>query len=318
MRIRRSKLSWGLRATAAIASGAAVGILLQRPPAEVARATAATLALGSVESTAPLAAAVAAAAAEPWTVQTNGWRIRVTDVAPPAPEEIAGPPVEPALAAAPPTELYGPSMPVRTPLISPYDDLIVKQAAAEGFDWRLIAAVIGEESGFEPTSRSEKGAYGLMQIMPIAAQAVGMESFSEPEDNVRTGVLYLRQLNQMFRNAMGTDRLKLVLAAYNMGPGHLQDAQILAEELGNDPNVWENEMEAIIPLLEDPEYSEYLPNGYARGRDVVRYVSRVVDRYDRYQVLTAQAEAREREARARERAAERAAAYKASRARRRG
>ena len=307
MRVRRSKLSWALRASAAVASGAAVGILLQRPPGDTRPATAATVVPSTMDAAAPLATAVAAATREPWTLQTNGWRIRIADVAPPAPE-VAAVPSESVQTVA--TDIYGPPMPVRTPLISQYDDLIVRHAAAEGFDWRLIAAVVGEESGFEPTSRSEKGAYGLMQIMPIAAQAVGMENFSEPEDNVRTGVLYLRQLNQMFRQARGMDRLKLVLAAYNMGPGHLQDAQILAEELGNDPNVWDNEMEAIIPLLEDPEYYEYLPNGFARGRDVVRYVYRVLDRYDRYQVLTAQAEARERAATA--------AANKAARARRRG
>jgi len=291
MLVRRSKLSWALRASAAIVSGAAVGILLQRPPADSSAARAATVVPTLAEPEAPPTGAVATAAAQPWTMHTNGWRIRMTDVAPAVIEPAPAPSVP-----APVTEVYGPHLPVKPSLISQYDDLISRHAAAEGFDWRLIAAIVAEESGFEPTSRSEKGAYGLMQIMPIAAQEVGMENFSEPEDNIRTGILYLRYLNQMFRDARGMDRLKLVLAAYNMGPGHLQDAQLLAVELGNDPTVWDNEMEAVIPLLEDPEYYEYLPNGYARGRGVVRYVYKVLDRYERYQVLTAEAEARERAA----------------------
>ena len=302
MRPRRSTLSWGLRAGAAVVSGAAVGILLQRPHGEPAAATVSAIAPAVAEAGATRTGAVATAAAQPWTLHTNGWRIRVTDVAP-VEAEVAKVPNLPAPAA----EVYGPQMPTRPPLISNYDDMIARHAAAEGFDWRLIAAIVAEESGFEPSSRSPKGAYGLMQIMPIAAEEVGMDSFSEPDDNIRTGVLYLRYLNQLLHEAGDGDRLKLVLAAYNMGPGHLQDAQALAVELGHDPNVWEKEMEAIIPLLEDPEYYEYLPNGYARGRGVVRYVYRVLERYDRYQVLTAEAEARER-----------AAARPARRPRRRG
>lgn len=293
MRPRRSTLSWGLRAGAAVVSGAAVGILLQRPHAESAAATAPTVVPSVTEPAASRTGAVVTAAAQPWTLQTNGWRIRVTDVAA-APSAPAPGTVLPD--AAPVAEVYGPPVPARYPLLSVYDDIIWRHAAAEGFDWRLIAAVVAEESGFQPTSRSPKGAYGLMQIMPVAAEEVGIEDFSEPDDNVRAGVLYLRYLNDVFREARDTDRLKLVLAAYNMGPGHLQDAQLLATELGHDPNVWDSEMEAVIPLLENPEYYEYLPNGYARGRSVVRYVYRVLDRYDRYRAMTAEAEARQRAA----------------------
>lgn len=292
MRPRRSKISWGLRAGAAIVSGFAVGTLLQRPSGEAPAAPAATTVPILAEAETPQTGAVStAAAAQPWTLHSNGWRIRVTDVAPAAAESLASPSLP-----APAPEVYGPPVPTRRPLISVYDDLLARHAAEEGFDWRLIAAIVGEESGFEPTSRSSMGAYGLMQIMPIAAEEVGMENFTEPEDNIRTGVLYLRYLGELFNEARDADRLKLVLAAYNMGPGHLQDARLLAVELGNDPNVWDNEMEAVIPLLEDPEYYEYLPNGYARGRSVVRYVYRVLERYDRYRVLTAEAEARQRTA----------------------
>ena len=166
--------------------------------------------------------------------------------------------------------------------LSPFDRLIVHHATAEGFDWRLIAAVIFEESRFDPASRSDKGAYGLMQVRPIAAEAVGAERFKAPDDNVKTGVRYLRQLDEMFHEARGADRLGLVLAAYNVGPGHLRDAQLLARQFGYDPNRWQDGIDLMLPLLEEPAIYEELPSGFAHGSDTVAYVQRILQRYQRY------------------------------------
>jgi len=149
-------------------------------------------------------------------------------------------------------------------------------------DWRLVAALIFEESGFDPESRSEAGAYGLMQIRPIAAADVGATRFASPDDNIKTGVLYLKRLETMFAESQGRDQLALVLAAYNAGPGHVHDAQSLARRLGYDPNRWENSMDLILPLLEDSSFNEGLTNGYAQGRLTVNYVNRTLERYERY------------------------------------
>jgi hypothetical protein len=203
-----------------------------------------------------------------WSLRTGGWYIRVDGA------EIAIPSVH-EQTAAPPRASLGLT-------ISPYDKLIVYHAAARGFDWRLIAALIFEESHFDPTSRSDKGAYGLMQVRPIAAEAVGAERFETPDDNVKTGVGYLGQLDEMFHEARGRDRLSLVLAAYNMGPGHVRDAQTLARQFGYDPNRWEDAMDLMLPLLEEPAICENLPNGFAKGRATVAYVQRILDRYQQY------------------------------------
>src|SRR6185295_10225906 len=80
------------------------------------------------------------------------------------------------------------------PVLSPYDQMIARYAAAAGLDWRFVSAVIYEESRFVPDSRSSAGAVGLMQVMPAAAEDVGEVRFQEPEANVRTGVRYLQRL----------------------------------------------------------------------------------------------------------------------------
>jgi membrane-bound lytic murein transglycosylase MltF len=217
------------------------------------------------------AATDAARVAEPlprnsraWTIASDGWRIVVDGVFV-VPHDVDTQPAPPA------------------PLLSKFDSLIMQSAQATGFDWRLIAAVIAEESGFDPESRSEKGAFGLMQVMPEAAETVGAEHFTTPEDNVDAGARYLRYLTVMFSPARGADRLKLVLAAYNMGPGHVQDAQMLAQALGYDPYRWDSEMEAVLPLLEDPRFYRALPSGYARAHETLRYIDRVLQRFEHYQ-----------------------------------
>lgn len=203
-----------------------------------------------------------------WSLRTGGWYIRVDET------EIVIPSVDEQTAAPPRASL--------AMTLSPFDRLIVHHANAEGFDWRLIAAVIFEESRFDPSSHSDKGAVGLMQVRPIAAEAVGAERFKAPDDNVKTGVRYLRQLDEMFHDAPAADRLGLVLAAYNAGPGHVRDAQLLARRFGYDPNRWEDGIDLMLPLLEEPAIYEELPNGFAHGGDTVAYVQRVLERFQRY------------------------------------
>jgi hypothetical protein len=166
------------------------------------------------------------------------------------------------------------------PFVSPYDPLIWKYADAAGIDWRLVSAIIYEESRFQPHVVSTAGAYGLMQVRPIAALDVGETDFHDPESNIRTGVRYLRRLEEMFAAARGRDRLALVLAAYNMGPSHVRDAQGLARHFQLDPNVWYDSMASLLLLLEEPQIYERLPNGYAQGSETVAYVDRVLQRFD--------------------------------------
>ena len=95
---------------------------------------------------------------------------------------------------------------------SPYDAIIDRHAVAYGVDPVLVRAVIQVESAFDPQCISQKGARGLMQLMPDTARRYGVRSIFDPEENIRGGVRYLCDLLNMFHND-----LPRALAAYNAG-----------------------------------------------------------------------------------------------------
>jgi hypothetical protein len=94
-----------------------------------------------------------------------------------------------------------------------YDDLIVEHARAQGLRTDLVRAVVQVESGYNPRAVSSKGAQGLMQLMPATARQLGVRAPFDPEENIRGGTTYLRQLLDRFD---GNE--ELALAAYNAGP----------------------------------------------------------------------------------------------------
>jgi membrane-bound lytic murein transglycosylase MltF len=166
--------------------------------------------------------------------------------------------------------------------ISRYARTIAKYAGAAGFDWRLVAALIFQESSFEEGAVSVAGAQGLMQLMPGTSAEVGVATTTRPEANIRAGVLYLRRLSRQFPDAESGDRLALILAAYFLGPGHVFDAQDLARELGLNAQTWRRGLEETLPLLEDEHFHSRTRLGFARGRQAVDYVNRILDRYEVY------------------------------------
>jgi soluble lytic murein transglycosylase-like protein len=98
------------------------------------------------------------------------------------------------------------------PAPSTYNNHIQAAANETNVDPALIRAVISVESGYNPSARSNKGALGLMQLMPQTAERYGVKDRLDPEQNIKGGARYLRHLKAMFGND-----LQLVLAAYNAG-----------------------------------------------------------------------------------------------------
>lgn len=95
---------------------------------------------------------------------------------------------------------------------SPFPDLVGRYAGLHGLDGRLVAALIEAESGFDPGALSEKGAIGLMQLLPSTAADLGVTDPWDPVQNVAAGVRYLRALLDRY----GGD-VQRALAAYNTG-----------------------------------------------------------------------------------------------------
>ncbi|MFZ7112039.1 MAG: membrane-bound lytic murein transglycosylase MltF [Desulfatiglandales bacterium] len=160
-----------------------------------------------------------------------------------------------------------------------FRDLIQSTAKKYGFDWRLIAAVIYQESHFDPMAKSFTGVEGIMQLTQTTAEEMGVEDRLDPEESIRGGVKYLKRLYDRYREAKDPDRMLIALASYNVGHGHILDAQDIARQMDLDPNSWSS-LEGILPLLRNPKYYKETRYGYARGTEPVRYVRRIMTYYD--------------------------------------
>ena len=160
-----------------------------------------------------------------------------------------------------------------------FKSIIQKAARKNNFDWRLIAAVVYQESHFNPEATSYTGVEGIMQLTQDTAEQLGVDDHRDPEQSIMGGVKYLRKLYKSFRDAKDPDRTYLALASYNVGRGHVADAQRIAEEKGLDPNSWSS-LEQVLPLLRYRKYYKNTKHGYCRGTEPVRFVNRIRTYYD--------------------------------------
>lgn len=169
--------------------------------------------------------------------------------------------------------------------ISPYDDIIKDNAERVGMDWRLLAALVYQESRFKNDSNSHKGAAGLMQMMPATAEELGVKNRLDPAENIRAGTNYLQKIYADFEDIPDSlQRLKFTLAAYNCGYYHLRDAQKLAVSKNMDPLVWDGHVDQMVLALSDP-VNYNLPevsHGYVRGMETYNYIIEIFERFDHY------------------------------------
>jgi membrane-bound lytic murein transglycosylase F len=167
---------------------------------------------------------------------------------------------------------------IRTRL-SRYSPFIKAAAKEHGFDWRLIAAQIYQESHLNPRAKSRAGAKGLMQLLPNTARSLDIKDVYNPVENINAGVQHLKNLYNHFDKAQGNDRLLIALAAYNIGQGHMGDAQRLAVKMNLDPNLWES-LKKTLPLLRYRKYYKDSKYGYCRGTQPIMYIKQIMIYYD--------------------------------------
>ena len=163
--------------------------------------------------------------------------------------------------------------------LSRYSPFIKAAADKNGFDWRLIAAQIYQESHLNPWAKSQAGASGLMQILPSTAKDLGVADLFDPVQNINAGVKHLKDLYEQFDQAQGEDRLLIALAAYNVGQGHIADARELAKKRGLDPEKWES-LSKTLPLLQYRKYYMNTQYGFCRGLEPIRYIKQILIYYD--------------------------------------
>ena len=171
-----------------------------------------------------------------------------------------------------------------------YDPLLQRYAAELNWDWRLLASQAYQESRFSPTARSWAGATGLLQLMPRTAQQFGVTNPLDPEDNVRGGVKFLQWLKTYWAKRIPDEgeRLKFVLASYNTGQGHVEDAQRLAEKHGGDPQRWEDVSYWLLQKSKQQFSTDPVVKfGFCRGIEPVTYVGLIMDRFDHYRQFVA-------------------------------
>jgi membrane-bound lytic murein transglycosylase F len=170
--------------------------------------------------------------------------------------------------------------------ISPYDDMIRNIAEEYSWDWRLIASMIYSESRFNPEAGSWAGAYGLMQLMPNTAEAFGIENYKEPDQNIKAGVLFLNWLNNQLDDSINdsTERVNFILAAYNVGLGHVDDARRLTRKYGKNPDVWKDNVEEFLLKKSVAKYYQdsVVQWGYCRGEEATNYVKQVNENFNHY------------------------------------
>ena len=151
-----------------------------------------------------------------------------------------------------------------------------EQAGAQtGIDWRLLAAIGYQESKWDPRAQSAVGALGVMMLTANTAQAMGIKDRTNPQQSISAGARYLEQVRQMIPERIAEpDRTWLTVAAYNVGFGHLEDARIITQAQGRNPDSWADVRERL-PLLAQERWYDRAKRGYARGWEPVQFVDRI-------------------------------------------
>ncbi len=156
-----------------------------------------------------------------------------------------------------------------------YQSLFQEAADKYSFDWRLLAAISYQESHWNKHAVSPTGVKGLMMLTQATAGQIGVKDRTHPKESIFGGALYLKQrLKTIPARIPEPDRTWFALASYNIGFGHLEDARIITQRLGKDPDKWIDVKQAL-PLLTKKKWYTKTKHGYARGKEPVIYVDNI-------------------------------------------
>ncbi len=156
-----------------------------------------------------------------------------------------------------------------------YKGMIQQVAQEYQLDWRLLAAIAYQESHWNPTATSPTGVRGMMMLTQPTAREIGVTNRLDPLQSLRGGSRYLKNLKRRLpKGIKDPDRTWFALAAYNIGLGHLEDARVITQRQGGDPNLWED-VAVRLPLLQKSAHYKNTRYGYARGVEAATYVKNI-------------------------------------------
>jgi membrane-bound lytic murein transglycosylase F len=160
-----------------------------------------------------------------------------------------------------------------------YQKLFEQEAANHDIDWRLLAAIGYQESHWKARARSRTGVRGLMMLTRSTAKEMGVKNRLDAKQSIKGGSAYFAKLKKRFEHINEPDRTWIALAAYNVGAGHVRDAQKLTKKRGGDPERW-MDIKETLPLLAQKKYYKKTKYGFARGYEPVEYVQNIRRFYD--------------------------------------
>ena len=153
---------------------------------------------------------------------------------------------------------------VSGPRSARFDPLIDEHSSANGVDRNLVKAVIQAESAYNPSATSNKGAMGLMQLMPATAKQYGVRDPYDPGENIRAGVAYLKSLLTKYAH-----NIELALAAYNAGPTAV--AKYDGVPPYRETKDYVKKITVAVEAATPPVVRVYRTIEYVQGRPVPRY-----------------------------------------------
>ena len=161
-----------------------------------------------------------------------------------------------------------------------YRDLYYEAQDITGIDWRLLAALGYQESKWDPFATSPTNVRGIMMLTEITADEMGVDDRLDPKQSIIAGSKYLlSRIETIPVRVMEPDRTWFAIASYNVGYGHLEDARVLAQRQGLNPNVW-LDLKKTLPLLANAAYHSTVKHGFARGGEPVIFTENIRTYYD--------------------------------------
>ena len=156
-----------------------------------------------------------------------------------------------------------------------YEQSFVQVAESLDLDWRLLAAIGYQESLWNERAKSPTGVRGLMMLTQVTAKQMKVKNRLDPAQSIRGGAAYFDSVRKRISaRILEPDRSWFALAAYNVGLGHVEDARIITEANGGDPDKW-IDVKKSLPLLARKKWYKKTKYGYARGWEPVKYVENI-------------------------------------------